>query len=211
MEPRLGRVWLEIVQIASTIMFSDVEDNLIWKFNSNGIYSSQSLYMIINFRGVTPVHSPSIWTLRIPPRVQFFLWLLTNNKNPTRDNLAKRQKAEDKTCLFCEEIETSQHLFFDCAVAKEIWRRISIVMGREVGSSLDSIGTCWLIDKFCLLLRNEMCFQNTTWKSMECLLMKAACLAQNWLIMCPKEKKEELRYLASQQSTSARNPERLMR
>jgi hypothetical protein len=222
-DSRLGRVWLEIVQIASTFVFSEEEDALIWKFNSNEIYSSQSLYRIINFRGVTPVHSPSIWTLRIPPRVQFFLWLLTKNKNLTRDNLAKRQKVEDKTCLFCEETETSQHLFFNCAVAKEMWRRISVVLHREVGGSFESIGACWLSNKRFLSinvitsaalwalwkLRNELCFQNIAWKSMECLLMKAACLAQNWLILCPKEKKEELKLLTLQVSASARNPKRL--
>jgi hypothetical protein len=40
---RLGRVWMEVVQLASTITFSDEEDALIWKFTSNGVYSSQSL------------------------------------------------------------------------------------------------------------------------------------------------------------------------
>jgi hypothetical protein len=40
----------------ATIQFSDVEDEMLWQFNSSGIYSSQSLYKIINFRGVKSVH-----------------------------------------------------------------------------------------------------------------------------------------------------------
>lgn len=58
-------MWLDIVQLASTIVFSN-EDSVIWKFTSNGAYDSQSLYRIINFRGIIHVHVPNIWSLNIP-------------------------------------------------------------------------------------------------------------------------------------------------
>ena len=106
----LYRDWLEVTQIASTIIFSNEEDSLIWQFSSTGIYSSQTLYKIISFRGVVPIYIPKIWDLKIPPRVHFFLWLLSQNKVLTRDNLAKRQKVEVDSCLFCDEKETAQHL-----------------------------------------------------------------------------------------------------
>lgn len=48
-DQRLMNMWLEIIQLASTIIFTDEEDSLTWKFNSSGTYSSQSLYKIINF------------------------------------------------------------------------------------------------------------------------------------------------------------------
>jgi hypothetical protein len=222
-DARLGRLWLEIVQIASTITFSKEEDALIWKFTSNGQYSSQSLYRIINFRGVIPVHSPSVWALKIPPRVQFFLWLLSNNKNLTRDNLSKRQQVDDKTRLFCGELESSLHLFFECVVARQMWGRISSVVGRVIGSSFESIGICWLSNKKFLniniissaalwalwKLRNDLCFQNKMWRSMQDLLMRVASLAQNWTILCPEEKKEELSFFILQFTLLARKPEAL--
>lgn len=47
----LMNLWLEVVQLASTIVFTDDEDSLIWLFNSNGVCSSQPLYnKIIDFR-----------------------------------------------------------------------------------------------------------------------------------------------------------------
>jgi hypothetical protein len=46
---------------------------LVWQFQSSGIYSSQSLYAIINFRGVKPVYLPSVWKIIVPPRIHFFL------------------------------------------------------------------------------------------------------------------------------------------
>lgn len=90
---RQMNLWLEIVQLASTITFSNDEDALIWRFTSNGVYSSQSLYKIINFRGILPVYVPAVWNLKIPPRVHFFLWLLSKNKLLTRDNLSLRKKS----------------------------------------------------------------------------------------------------------------------
>ena len=61
---------------------------MIWQYNSNGIYSTQSLYKIINFRGVQPVFVSAVWGIKVPPRVHFFLWLLSKNTVLTRDNLS---------------------------------------------------------------------------------------------------------------------------
>jgi hypothetical protein len=64
----LMNLWLEVVQLASTIVFTDDEDSLIWLFNSNGVYSSQPFYnKIIEFRGIMPV--PHVWNLKIPNKV----------------------------------------------------------------------------------------------------------------------------------------------
>jgi hypothetical protein len=45
-------MWLELVQIASSNQLEDEEDAIIWQFNPNGKYLVQSLYTIINDRGV---------------------------------------------------------------------------------------------------------------------------------------------------------------
>ncbi|WVZ52969.1 hypothetical protein U9M48_003967 [Paspalum notatum var. saurae] len=52
----LYNCWLEVVQLASTISLTQEEDCLVWQFNSSEIYSSQSLYKIVNFRGIHPIH-----------------------------------------------------------------------------------------------------------------------------------------------------------
>jgi hypothetical protein len=65
-------MWEELVNLVSTVSMSENEDAMIWQFQSSGIYSSQSLYNVINFRGVIPVFIPSVWKLTVPPRVHFF-------------------------------------------------------------------------------------------------------------------------------------------
>jgi hypothetical protein len=66
-------MWEELVNLVSTIEFDREEDALVWQFQSSGIYSSQSLDAIINFRGVKPVYLPSVWKIIVPPRIHFFL------------------------------------------------------------------------------------------------------------------------------------------
>jgi hypothetical protein len=63
---RLPNLWEEVVGIATSLELSSEEDELIWQFQSSGVYLSQSLYDVINFRGVTPVFLPAVWNLIVP-------------------------------------------------------------------------------------------------------------------------------------------------
>jgi hypothetical protein len=105
-------LWWELMNLMSEVTLSEEEDQIIWAYSSSGKYSVQSLYAVVNFRGISPVFVSSIWKLHIPPRVQFFLWLLSKNKLLTRDNLAKRRSVNDNTCLLCSEKESINHVFF---------------------------------------------------------------------------------------------------
>jgi hypothetical protein len=53
-------MWVELVSIAESLVLIDEEDGPVWQFSSTGIYSSQSLYGVINFRGITPVFIPAM-------------------------------------------------------------------------------------------------------------------------------------------------------
>lgn len=204
-------LWNEICQLASTIRLTEEDDSLIWQFSSNGTYNVQSLYKIINFRGIQPVFTSAIWDLSIPPRVQHFLWLLSKNKVLTRDNLSKRREVKDPTCVFCNEVESVKYLFFDCAVAKQVWKVISEVCDRTVGTSFESVGTFWLSNRRngvlnivssaviwnLWKLRNDLCFQRLRWRCMAMLLYRVAATVQRWEIICPENKKSSLRQKAT--------------
>jgi hypothetical protein len=114
---RLMQQWLKLRQIVEDVHFEE-SDCIIWQYNSLEKYSVQTLYAIINNRGVRQVYTPLVWKLSVPSRCYIFLWLLAKNKVLTRDNLAKRKKLDDLSCLFCTESESVSHLFFDCCVAR---------------------------------------------------------------------------------------------
>jgi hypothetical protein len=52
--------WDELFQIANNIQFSEEEDAIIWQFNSPGRYLVQSLYTVINDKGVKQIYTPVI-------------------------------------------------------------------------------------------------------------------------------------------------------
>jgi hypothetical protein len=171
-DARLYNMWEELVSIASSICLSDSEDEMVWQFHSSGLYSSHSLYKVINFRGVFPMYVPSVWKLCTQPRVHFFLWLLSNNMLLTRDNLSKKRRLHDCSCLFCMEEESISHLFFDCVVARNAWKVLSAILGIEAGNIFESRAKLWLCNKkFAIAnmftsavcwgiwkLRNDLCF-----------------------------------------------------
>jgi hypothetical protein len=90
-------LWEEVLSIAASLELNNEDDEPVWQYNSLGVYSSQSLYRVINFRVVLPMFVPVVWKLRVPPRIHFFLWLLSNDKLLIRNNLEKRRKVEDVT------------------------------------------------------------------------------------------------------------------
>jgi hypothetical protein len=67
--------------------------------------------------------------------------LLSKNKVLTRDNLSKRRKVEDTSCLFCCELETVNHLFLECVVAKQMWLELAAAFNIQLDPSLDSVGS----------------------------------------------------------------------
>lgn len=68
----LMNMWWELCSLVEDISLTSEEDQIRRNFTSNGKYAVQSLYAVINCRGVFPVYVSSIWKLTIPPRVQFF-------------------------------------------------------------------------------------------------------------------------------------------
>lgn len=199
-------LWLEVEQLASTITFSDEEDSLVWLFNSNGIYSTQ----FINFRGILlspcgccmgteapqPPHPA-------PTRVHFLLWLLSKNKVLTGDNLGIRREVEDKSCAM--SWKTVNNLFFECTIAKQLWCHLSEIFDRELGLDFLSVGQLWISNKkfmvcntFCAAaqwglwkLRNNLRFQDMSWKDMNYLLLEIANILQSWRLSFPMERRQE--------------------
>jgi len=191
-------LWWELLSLLDEVSLSEEEDHIVWNYTSSGRYEVQSLYAVVSFRGVAPIYVSSVWKLSIPPRVQLFLWLVSNNRVLTRDNLAKRREVSDPTCLLCNEMESVTHLFFECCVAKLVWSSISDLLGVNLGESFESVAHLWLANKrheltnvFSLSviwpiwkLRNEICFQGIAWTGIEKLLLRIVrMLLRRWMSM----------------------------
>ena len=195
--PALFDRWLELCQLVGSDSLSEEEIMPLWMLQSSGVYSVRSFYAIINNRGVVPVHTPAVWSLKVPPRLHVFLWLLANNRLLTRYNLSKRRHVDDLSCLFCSEPETCHHLFFDCVVAKMVWSTISELVGTPVGADFESVARWWISNKnfFALnttctaalwslwKLRNDMCFQGKAWPGVKDIWRRMVLELDQWKVL----------------------------
>lgn len=96
----------------------------IWgsKYTSNKFYKHA-------FRGVEahPIYK-KIWKSRCTPRIKFFAWLILVDRLNTKTMLHRRNLNVQggQVCIMCNtgELETIEHLFFNCPFAKECWQKI---------------------------------------------------------------------------------------
>ena len=64
----------------------------------------------------------SIWKVKAPTRVAFFVWTTTVGKILTLDNLQKRNVMVMEWCYMCKSWgESIDHLLLHCEVANEVW------------------------------------------------------------------------------------------
>jgi hypothetical protein len=138
--------WYELVGIVTEVTYDCDGDALVWQYDSKGTYTFQSLYAVINFKGVIPVFIPAIWKVKVPPKIHIFLWLVSHNKIMTIANLLKRGIVKPEACLFCTENETVNHLLFECVVAKKIWLYVEIFSGVNF-VNYESVAGKWINGK----------------------------------------------------------------
>ncbi|KAL5146890.1 putative ribonuclease H protein [Glycine soja] len=58
------------------------------------------------------------------PRANFILWLACHGRLSTKDRLCKYGMIDDKSCCFCSEEESMNHLFFVCDNSKRVWMEV---------------------------------------------------------------------------------------
>jgi hypothetical protein len=108
--------------------------------------------------------------------------------------------------VFCSEDESIRHLFFQCVVAKVIWKLIGSIVGCEVGSDYLSVASRWIHKKKCYginifttavlrgvwLIRNEMVFNNQVWSDVRSILRRILQLIMEWKPIFKEENLEEM-------------------
>ena len=72
--------------------------------------------------------SQEIWQTKIPLKTKIFMWYVNRGVLLTTNNLAGRNWNGHQGCCFCNNNESIQHLFFDCRLAKFIWRVVFVTL-----------------------------------------------------------------------------------
>lgn len=79
-----------------------------------------------------------VWRNRAPPRVQFFGWLLVQERIQSRANLVRKHIVESSLCELCGQVEDCDHIIFQCRFASHVWRSLGFQIS---GASVKSLWT----------------------------------------------------------------------
>jgi len=74
--------------------------------------------------------STFVWQNRAPPRIQFFAWLLVQEKIQCKTNLLLKNIVDDARCELCNQgDETCDHIIFTCPAAADVWSALGVNTG----------------------------------------------------------------------------------
>lgn len=114
------------IRAANVILQPQTEDKIRWHLHSSGQYNASSAYDAQFNTLPTTDNKLLIWKTWAPGKTKFFFWLLLQNRLWCNDRLQRRGWENGYFCPMCmRNLETSIHLFWECPMSKEIWRRIS--------------------------------------------------------------------------------------
>ena len=80
-------------------------------------------------QGVLNKRLNRVWNSKLPLKLRIFLWQITHNKLPTGGELKKRKWKGNPCCNICNALETTDHIFFSCIVAKFLWSCFKEALG----------------------------------------------------------------------------------
>lgn len=135
--------WHRLVASVAFVELNDNNDVFRWDLNKSGSFTVKSMYLALIQEGVVARNNP-IWQLKVPLKIKVFLWFLVKGATLTKDNLAKRMWQGDTKCCFCSSLETIQHLFFDCHMARFVWNTVHIIFGIRPPISVSHMFGTWL-------------------------------------------------------------------
>jgi hypothetical protein len=122
--------WNHILFIFGQLQLSNSPDRVVWGLTKSAQFTTKSVYEFLE-RDLSGADNRMIWKAKIPLKIQIFMWHVFRDAIPTRHNMRKRKWQGNPLCSFCKQVETMEHLFFACPVAKATWR----VMGASIGTN----------------------------------------------------------------------------
>ena len=107
---------------------SESQDSIYWLPLPTGVFSTRTAWEKIR-RIKEPVPwRHVVWFHGSIPRASFILWLAVQRRLGTQDRLF--HLALGTSCLLCNsQLETLDHLFFECPFSHQLWTKISQVGG----------------------------------------------------------------------------------
>lgn len=117
----------EMLNLVQPVVLNQSLDKWIWSLNSSGEYSVASFRYLIDKHLLPISEMKTSWIRYVPIKANIFAWKVMTNSLPTRFNISRRGiDIMSLECVNCEVgIETTNHLFFTCDMAKNLSQLIA--------------------------------------------------------------------------------------
>jgi len=136
-------LWHDLVACISHVQLNNDADAFRWNLTQAGTFTVSSMYNALISNGNVQFDK-HLWKLKMPLKIKIFMWYLKRGVILTKDNLIRRNWNGNKLCCFCSSDETIQHLFFDCHVAKFMWRVVQYTFDLSPPQSITHLFGNWL-------------------------------------------------------------------
>lgn len=109
-------------------------DRMIWAASKQGSFTVRSAYFLEKQRrdqergessskGAARVFWKNLWALEIPAVLKNFMWKVSLNILPTKENLHRKHAAQDPLCPICyQESESEGHIIWSCQSSQAVWQ-----------------------------------------------------------------------------------------
>ncbi len=156
----------------SSFTSSAAPDSVVWRWCPQGTFNPRNAYKFLMFDGVDDRRVRHLWSIRIPPKVKIFLWLVNRNRILTADNLSKRGWVGPSVCCLCGRASKClSHLFFFCPFARAAWSWNLFSEPCTLSSFLNTVGGLadrWIKARLSVKGRRkhllDLCIAATCWE-----------------------------------------------
>ncbi|GKF52255.1 reverse transcriptase zinc-binding domain-containing protein, partial [Tanacetum coccineum] len=106
---------------------NDKMDETVWRSKSgiDGKFTIRQAYKDLCDNVEIVKWHKVIWFSQNIPKHSFILWMAVQNRLVTQDKVRKWGSFDMMACLLCKkEMDSHQHLFFQCDYSAEVWAKI---------------------------------------------------------------------------------------
>lgn len=105
------------------------EDVVMWKHNTDifkAKFDTRRTWSLLRTAKPQVNWHKNVWFSFSTPKYSFMSWLAMHNRISTGDRMLIWGNVTNPGCILCQhQLETREHLFFDCRYSKEIWLNLT--------------------------------------------------------------------------------------
>jgi zinc-binding in reverse transcriptase len=119
----------QLQQDLAAVQLRPVSDVPVWIRSSSMKFSVKSAYLFLTETPHIADNTFNLWDIKVPPRVEVFLWLQLRRKLLTIENMRNRGWIIPSICYLCRQCEENvTHIFTDCEYTKHLRRYVADAM-----------------------------------------------------------------------------------